>query len=288
MLSYRHAFHAGNAADVFKHTVLAFCLDYLAKKETAFAYIDTHAGAGLYKLGEGYASQNREWESGLGLVQKNVSGDTSPGSENGPGLLAAPYLACLKSIPGSGPLLYPGSPLIALDILRKQDRAHCFELHPADSAALRRALEHDRRVSVRRENGLAALKSLLPPPQKRGLVFIDPSYEIKDDYETVPRILDESLRRFPGGLYLLWFPLLRQDSPGAAASQGLMRNLPGQERKRCTVLITRDKEQQGRGLYGSGLCVINPPWTLKTALYEGLPALASLLGYSGHSISWEA
>jgi 23S rRNA (adenine2030-N6)-methyltransferase len=185
-------------------------------------------------------------------------------------------------------MLYPGSPLIALGILRKQDRAHCFELHPADSAALRRALEHDKRVSVRHENGLVALRSLLPPPQKRGLIFIDPSYEIKDDYETVPRILDESLRRFSGGLYLLWFPLLRQDSPGAAASQGLVRSLPGLGRKRCAVLITREGEQQGRGLYGSGLFIINPPWTLKAALDQGLPALASLLGYSGHSISWDA
>ncbi|MDR1430151.1 MAG: 23S rRNA (adenine(2030)-N(6))-methyltransferase RlmJ [Spirochaetaceae bacterium] len=281
MLSYRHAFHAGNAVDVFKHTVLAFCLDYLAKKETAFTYIDTHAGAGLYNLEESRAAQNREWESGISLVLEKFPPAAA-------GSLAAPYLACVKALPKAAAPCYEGSPLIALRLLRKQDKAHCFELHPADYSALCRALDNDKRFTVRRENGLAALKSLLPPPQKRSLVFIDPSYEVKDDYQTLPRVLDECLDRFPGGMYMLWFPLLKQDSPGAAASQNFIQSLPRSGRKSCTVSVMREREQQGRGLYGSGLFIINPPWTLRTALEESLPALVSLLGGAGHSVSWEA
>ncbi|MDR0389592.1 MAG: 23S rRNA (adenine(2030)-N(6))-methyltransferase RlmJ [Spirochaetaceae bacterium] len=291
MLSYRHAFHAGNAADVVKHTVLAFCLDYLAKKETAFAYIDTHAGAGAYNLEEGYASQNREWESGVSLVLKKFPGNAplagrprdTDGGENSP--LMAPYLACLKT--GFGALRYPGSPLIAKGLLRKQDRAHCFELHPADFAALDHTLKGDTRFSVQCEDGLSALKGLLPPPQKRGLIFIDPSYEIKDDYTKIPLVLEECLRRFPGGLYLLWFPLLRQDSPGAAASRNLDLGLPGLDTKRRCILSVQQKgDRLGRGLYGSALFIINPPWTLKAALDRELPALASLLGLD-RDVRWE-
>jgi 23S rRNA (adenine2030-N6)-methyltransferase len=299
MLSYRHAFHAGNASDVFKHVVLAFCLDYLAAKETAFTYIDTHAGAGFYNLEESYAAHNREWERGFGLIRKKLSAASLPpgaagtnqgSKENALAPLAAPYLACLKSMPDSDTPCYPGSPLIAKNILRKQDKAHCFELHPSDCTALRQVLADDPRFTVQCGDGLAALKGLLPPPQRRGLIFIDPSYEIKDDYAAIPLVLEECLRRFSGGLYLLWFPLLKQGSPGAAASQNFVQKLPGLSKKRrCIISALRERtpRDQNRGLYGSGLFIINPPWTLKAALHKGLPALVSLLDGAGCRLSWE-
>ncbi|MDR2019825.1 MAG: 23S rRNA (adenine(2030)-N(6))-methyltransferase RlmJ [Treponema sp.] len=313
MLSYRHAFHAGGAADVLKHTVLVFCLDYLGQKEKPFLCIDTHAGAGLYVLTGGYAAQNREWESGVGRLRawgKRLPPaftrylDLAEGSPaKNPGVPAGSAGMGQAEKQASAPA-YPGSPGFIQKLLRPQDRAACFELHPADFARLCEGFGGDSRFMIRREDGLAALKALLPPPSRRGCIFIDPSYEIKDDYRLVPNVLAEALGRFPRGIYIVWYPLLLNR---AGASPVLRESLALPEKltalyggNRCRIELrsgffhsgafhgggNRERESAGT-LFGSGLVIYNPPWTLKAAMDEALPVLAECLGCTGR-ISWEA
>jgi 23S rRNA (adenine2030-N6)-methyltransferase len=267
MLSYRHAFHAGNAADVLKHLVLIFCLDYLGQKEKPYLCVDTHAGAGAYSLTGGYAAQNREWEGGIGRLAGTGKGPL-------PGMISRYREIVLGDPAGTTPLItwYPGSPAIIGKLLRSRDRAACFEPHPADFLILRNLLGGDPRFILRREDGFAALKALLPPPTRRGCVFIDPSYEVKDDYKTLPEVLREALRRFPQGIYIIWYPLLdrREALPLPEILRGLHRGT------RCGIEI-RGKNPPARGLGGSGLVIYNPPWTLREALETSLPALAPLL-----------
>jgi 23S rRNA (adenine2030-N6)-methyltransferase len=304
MLSYRHGFHAGNGADVLKHGVLIHCLDYLKMKEKPFLAMDTHAGAGFYSLTQGYGAQNREWERGVQrLLDKPVL----------PPLLTR-YTSLVKdalAVAGR----YPGSPAIIQHLIRPQDRAACFELHPADFAALEENLAGDRRFRVLREDGLGGLKALLPPPSRRACVFIDPSYEIKTDYTVLPERIAEAIRRFPSGMYITWYPLLRArppasdaffteggTEPGESLRDTLLGLYPG---NRCAAEL-RVTEPGNRAscdtepgnvesgntqdisrlrMYGSGLVIYNPPWTLRARLEEELPVLASLLGDPGGS--WE-
>jgi 23S rRNA (adenine2030-N6)-methyltransferase len=309
MLSYRHGFHAGNAADVLKHAVLAFCLDYLVQKEKPLLCVDTHAGAALYRLGEGFSGQKREWEKGIGkLVSGPVPALLEPYLRacSKSGILASPtpkfYLAgsiepkvrrarksgILRSIDRKIPPLeqalkiraaeapvYPGSPLIMARLLRPADRLVCFELHPADYAACTAALAG--RAEVRRADGFAGLKGLLPPPSRRGLCLIDPPYEIKDDYVRLPETLSGALRRFPRGLYIAWYPLLR-NPPAARAPELPARLMELYRGNRCRVELYTGASPSPRGMYGSGLVIYNPPWTLKTALEESLPLLGRLIG----------
>ncbi|GHV32284.1 ribosomal RNA large subunit methyltransferase J [Spirochaetia bacterium] len=303
MLSYRHAFHAGNAADVLKHAVLMFCLDYLRQKEKSFLVVDTHAGAGFYSLAEGYAAQNREWERGVWRLLDQF---------HLPPLLADYTTLVREALGGELPPAgrYPGSPALIQKLLREQDRAVCFELHPADFTALRENFSTDRRFRLLREDGLGGLKALLPPSSRRGCVFIDPSYEMKSDYSTAPEHLAEALRRFPTGLYITWYPLLGRKSgaglPAEAGGEGealreTLRGLYGGNR--CTVELRTAKPPALPGtfpgvpgvrfsgtnsaprMYGSGMVIYNPPWTLREALAESLPVLASLLG--GEQGCWD-
>jgi 23S rRNA (adenine2030-N6)-methyltransferase len=279
MLSYRHGFHAGNPADVLKHTVLIFCLAYLKEKETPFLCVDTHSGAGLYPLTGGFAGKNREWEAGIG----RLSGWGGP--------LPA-MLENYREISARRPGHYPGSPEIIRALLRPRDRAVCFELHPEEFRLLTVQLKNDRRFMVRKEDGLAGLKSLLPPPSRRGLVLIDPSYEEKTDYTAVPKIMAEALRRFPTGTYIIWYPLLRRHGESEQFPEKLLRL---SRNRRCTAEIytaprNQPPENSPRGMYGSGLALVNPPWTLKGALEETLPILASRTGAGkeGWKLRWEA
>ncbi|WP_010256167.1 23S rRNA (adenine(2030)-N(6))-methyltransferase RlmJ [Treponema primitia] len=297
MLSYRHGFHAGNAADVLKHAVLMYCLDYLGQKEAPFLVIDTHSGAGRYSLTEGYAAQNREWEQGVGrLLDQAV---LPPLLDRYAALVRESLGAKFSAeFPPAG--RYPGSPALIQRLLRSQDRAVCFELHPADFAVLEDTLKADKRFRVLREDGLGGLKALLPPPSRRGCVFIDPSYEMKSDYEAVPEKLIEALRRFPTGLYITWYPLLARRSgaelnddagEGATQQEALRETLLGlYSGNRCAVeLRTAAAGGGGKRLYGSGLVIYNPPFTLRKALDESLPALAELLreGQGSWDLRWE-
>jgi 23S rRNA (adenine2030-N6)-methyltransferase len=285
VLSYRHGFHAGNAADVLKHGVLVFCLDYLRQKEKPFLCVDTHAGAGLYLLDETRAPVNREinreWKNGVGrlLSLRSETGNIPA--------MASRYLETVSGGTSGRDLeRYRGSPLIMEGLLRKQDRLVCFELHPEDAKTLARVTAG--RAEVRREDGPGGLKALLPPPSRRGLVFIDPSWEEKDEYASVPLAAAEALRRFPEGVYIIWYPLLARAKkiPGPSGpdiSETLLMSWPG---RRCraelyTASRTRLPENSPRGMYGSGLVIYNPPWTLRPALEETLPFLSPILGSPG-------
>jgi 23S rRNA (adenine2030-N6)-methyltransferase len=302
MLSYRHAFHAGNSADVLKHSVLVYCLDYLRRKDKPFFVADTHAGAGQYALGvcrvsavkqkaAASRSPGREWENGIGrlpipagagaaaaaglpLLSRYLEAEAAavlPGADNG-------------GADGGGVRRYAGSPALIRSLLGKQDRAAFFELHPADFALLAEEFGRDRRFLVRREDGLAGLKALLPPPQRRGCVFIDPSYELREDYGAVEDALRGALRRFAAGLYIIWYPLLagtnKPEKPGREFASALLSLYPG---NRCLVEL-RTAPVPERGMYGSGLVILNPPWTLKTALEESMDGLTALL--SGGAGDW--
>jgi 23S rRNA (adenine2030-N6)-methyltransferase len=268
MLSYRHAFHAGNWADVFKHSVLLYCLDYLGRKERPLLVVDTHAGAGFYSLTEGYAAQNREWERG---VARFLERETLPP-------LLARYVALVREVlAGEGS--YPGSPALIQRLLRPQDRGVCFELHPADFKLLSDTFKGDRRFRVKREDGLEGLKALLPPPGRRGCVFVDPSYELRSDYEAVPERLAAALSRFSMGVYIVWYPLLKPRPGEPAFWEPLRETLLGLHRgNRFALEIFVPGGDTEKRMFGNGLAIYNPPFMLQEALEESLPMLAEILG----------
>ena len=265
MLSYRHAFHAGNHADVLKHAVLVALMRYLTQKDKPLWVIDTHAGAGAYGLDAGYAAQNAEWESGIARLMERA--DLPPA--------LADYVALVRGMNPAGRLnFYPGSPYLAHALLRPDDRLRLFELHPTDVDLLGKTFQAGgRQVIVTQGDGFAGLKSLLPPPSRRGLALIDPPYEDKRDYATVLEALKDSQKRFATGVYMLWYPLLQR--PEAQRLPERLRKLPGKWLD--AQLQVAAPRRDGFGMHGSGLFVLNPPWTLQTTLAEALPVLKSAL-----------
>jgi len=262
VLSYRHGFHAGNHADVLKHVVLIDCLQRLAQKETPLLYVDTHAGAGSYALREGYAAMNEEWAGGIERLRTAAAAGEPPRA-------VAAYLALVDGYGKN----YPGSPAIAAATLRRQDRLVLFELHPSDAAPLSALLAGDGRAQVRNADGFAGLRGVLPPVSRRALVLVDPSYELAADYDRAVQAVSEALRRFATGVYLIWYPLLER---------GEAQNLPGHivelaEKSLDVRLRVRSSLPGERGMSGSGMVVINPPWMLKEALDETMPWLTSAL-----------
>jgi len=270
MLSYRHAFHAGNHADVLKHFIEMQLLGHLVQKDKPFWYIDTHAGAGCYALDSGYATQNTEYESGISKLWER---DDIP-----PAL--AEYVTLVKSINPDGQLkLYPGSPLVALELMREQDRMRLFELHPADSELLRENFaSHNRQVLIQSADGFAALKALLPPPPRRALVLIDPPYEEKQDYQRVVSALREGLKRFANGVYAVWYPQLQRAEAQQLPEQ--LKQLPVRSWLHVSLTVQKPGED-GFGMHGSGMFILNPPWLLHGVLHGVLPYLAKLLGQGG-------
>lgn len=270
MLSYRHAFHAGNHADVLKHFVELELLRYLAQKDKPFWIIDTHAGAGCYALDSAYAAKNAEYESGIARLWETTD-------------LPAPlagYVALVRQLNPDGALrLYPGSPLVALHVLREQDRMRLFELHPTDYALLEQNFAgHGSRVVLQQADGFGALKALLPPPPRRALVLIDPPYEEKQDYRRVVDALQEGLKRFATGTYAVWYPLLQRSESQQLAEK--LKRLPAQNWLHVALSV-QIPSADGFGMHGSGLFIINPPWTLHATLQEVMPRLVSLLGQDG-------
>ena len=267
MLSYRHGFHAGNHADVLKHVVLVQLLQQLFRKDKALWVIDTHAGAGDYSLETGFAARNAEFANGIGRLWSRQ--DLPPPLHD--------YVQQVRAVNPDGVLRnYPGSPRIALQMMRAQDRLRCFELHSTEAKALR---EHfsaaGRRVGVVAGDGFAGLKSLLPPSSRRGLILIDPSYEIKEDYLAVQTALHEALQRFATGTYVVWYPLL-QRREAESLPQELQRLAQG-DWLRVSLTVTAPAAD-GFGMHGSGLFVCNPPWNLEATLREVMPALVDALG----------
>jgi 23S rRNA (adenine2030-N6)-methyltransferase len=266
MLSYRHAFHAGNHADVLKHYVLGLVLAHTKQKDKPFWYIDTHAGAGMYSLQDGYATQNQEFKEGISklLSAKNLSQPL------------ADYVAQIQSFnTGSELSFYPGSPMVAESFMRADDRMRLFELHPNDYKLLSENFEgFGKQAKVEMQNGFKGLKSCLPPPPRRAVVLIDPPYEDKQDYLYVVDAIKDSLRRFPTGTYIVWYPLLQRPEPAEMLDELLALNLPDWLH---VTLSVESPSEEGFGMYGSGLFIINPPWTLPKTLAETMPVLTALL-----------
>jgi 23S rRNA (adenine2030-N6)-methyltransferase len=273
MLSYRHAFHAGNHADVLKHCVLLQLLRHLNLKDKPYWVVDTHAGAGRYRLDSEQAKKNSEFAAGIGRIWQ---ADGLP-----PAL--ADYIDIVRSFNDDGRLRhYPGSPSLALQVMRASDRLHLFELHGSDYQALGRTLAGEaRRVSMHQADGFLGLKSVLPPPPRRGLVLIDPAYEDKRDYMRVVATVKEGLARFATGTFAVWYPQLQR---------GDARQLPERLRRLSDKwldarLTVATPAADGFGMHGSGMFVINPPWTLTESLAEVLPWLADHLGVD-EGASW--
>lgn len=271
MLSYRHAFHAGNHADVLKHFVLMQVIAHTAQKDKPFWYIDTHAGAGKYSLDAGYATQNAEYESGIAKLW----------NENDLPQALLNYVGYIKSLnqpssPKTAKLnMYPGSPLCAQALLRADDRMRLFELHPSDFDILRENFKgHQRTVKIDMSNGFGGIKAILPPPPRRAVVLIDPPYEEKQDYQRVVEIIKDSLQRFATGTYIVWYPLLQRPEPNQMVEKLKQLNLKNWLNVSLTV---QEPAIEGFGMYGSGLFIVNPPWTLPNILSEVMPYLTEKL-----------
>ncbi len=265
MLSYRHAFHAGNHADVLKHYVLGLVLKHTKQKDKPFWYIDTHAGAGMYSLSEGYATQNAEFEDG---IDKLITADNLPKP-------LADFVNQIKSFNTDAVNLYPGSPLIAQDLLRADDKMRLFELHPNDCKLLIQNFSgQGKQVKIEMQDGFAGIKACLPPPPRRAMVLIDPPYEDKQDYQRVVNCIKDSLARFATGTYIVWYPLLQRPEPAEMIEELLALHIPNWLHVAMTI---EAPSPEGYGMYGSGLFIINPPWTLPNILTETMPILTQLL-----------
>jgi 23S rRNA (adenine2030-N6)-methyltransferase len=298
MFSYRHAFHAGNHADVLKHMTLIAVLRHLTQKDAALTVVDTHAGAGLYRLDGDYATKGAEAVDGvLKLYAAGAQADgASDATKNV--VIASPlvqdYLDLVAGFNRPGKLvIYPGSPFVVQRLLRieARDKLRLFELHPTDSKALTAniaQLEAGRQVTVTRADGFEGLRPLLPPPSRRALVLIDPSYEIKSDYTRVSACIQESLVRFPTGTYMVWYPVIPR--PEAHELPRRLKTLAKQAGKPFVhatlnigqgpemARVTLPGEQAPRpGLTASGVFIINPPHTLKAALQAALPDVLAVL-----------
>lgn len=266
MLSYRHAFHAGNHADMLKHFVLYLTLEYFNRKDKPYWYIDTHSGAGLYDLGGSEAQKVGEYKQGIGRLQQ---------ARQLPEPLQA-FAGHLKNIlPQPG--LYCGSPWLAQALTRPADKLRLFELHPADFQHLQHNMQEarlGRRGQIIQADGYQGLISLLPPPTRRAVVLIDPPYEEKQDYARVAHTLKEAQKRFESGCYLVWYPCLSREESRKLPQQ-LSKLSP--ENHLQAELYVHAPRADGFGMHGSGMFVINPPYLLAQQLQETLPALTALL-----------
>ncbi|MFC0839245.1 23S rRNA (adenine(2030)-N(6))-methyltransferase RlmJ [Pasteurella multocida] len=277
MLSYRHSFHAGNHADVLKHLVLMLIIENLQQKEKGFYYLDTHAGVGRYRLFSEEAEKTAEFEQGIARLWQL---DDLPEE-------VARYIKLIKQVNYGGKALryYAGSPLIAAKMLRPQDRALLTELHPSDFPLLRNNFKEFDNVTTKRDNGFQQLKATLPPKERRGLVLIDPPYELKEDYDLVVNAIEEGYKRFATGIYAIWYPVvLRQQTK---------RILKGLEktgiRKILQIELAVRPDSDQRGMTASGMIVINPPWTLTQQMQNILPYLTDVLvpeGTGSWTVKW--
>ena len=265
LMNYRHIYHAGNFADVFKHIVLMLLLGHLLKKDRPFFVLDTHAGLGLYDLSAAQAQKTSESAAGIGRLWE---------TENLPGAVAH-YVAAVRRYNPDGVLrFYPGSPLIAHDVMRLSDRLAANELHPGDGEVLKNSLKIFRNVRVEAMDAYRALKSFLPPPEKRGLALVDPPFEAPDEFVRLTQGLKEAHARWATGIYALWYPI---KDPAQIA--GWHRDLGASGITRITAFdfyLHHPVKDRGK-LNGCGLAVVNPPWTLADELRTIMPFLTAVL-----------
>ncbi|MHA6299466.1 23S rRNA (adenine(2030)-N(6))-methyltransferase RlmJ [Devosia sp. CAU 1758] len=280
-MNYRHAFHAGNFADVVKHTILTRILAYLMKKDAAYRVIDTHAGVGLYDLLGNEAGRTGEWQDGIGRLM----GVTLP--EDVVALLA-PYLGAVRAQNRDGRLrFYPGSPFITRHMMRAQDRLMALELHAGDAGALRRNFAGDFQTRVTTLDGWAAMGTHLPPKEKRGLMLVDPPFEEKGEFIRMVESLEKAHKRWPGGIFAYWYPI---KEPGEVETYVKALKATGIP-KILRIELTIDTPTTPPKLHGTGMIVVNPPYVLEEEMREVLPVLAKLLSDEGRgrgSVAWVA
>jgi 23S rRNA (adenine2030-N6)-methyltransferase len=288
MFSYRHAFHAGNHADVLKHTVLLAILRHMVQKETPFTVFDTHAGAGLYRLDGDFAKTSDEASEGyLKLVAKAGSEALAPVLQD--------YVDMVASFnQKDSHRVYPGSPFIIQRLLRDRDKLKLFEIHPTDTKTLTAniaQLEAGRQVAILREDGFEGIKKFLPPPSRRALVFCDPSYELKQDYGRTVDMVADAMQRFATGTYAVWHPIIpRPEAHDLPKKLKTLANKAGKSWLAATLTVKSSKltqDSEGEvvrpGLPASGMFVINPPHTLKAALKLALPQMVERLTQDQHA-----
>lgn len=274
MLSYQHLYHAGNFADVHKHTVLTLLLHALHKKPTALCYLETHAGRALYDLQDAQARKNCEFEQGV----SRLLADPNP-----PPMLTE-YLSYIYKYndPGNVLRFYPGSPLLARELLRTQDAMILSELHPQEIPLLRQQLQHDKRIAIHQRDGYEMLRALLPVKQSRGLVLIDPAYELKSDYVQVISALELIQQRWPGGVAMVWYPLLT-----ASAHENFIDALRKSALRDVLCCELQLQSYAGLpGMKGSGVIILRPPWQVDTQLQQLSPYLAKILQQDASATHW--
>lgn len=272
MLSYRHGFHAGNFADVLKHAVLSLLLRALARKENPFCYLETHAGAGRYDLGGRLASKNAEFRGGVARVLER---------SDVPALLD-PYVSVVRALNPNGVLRwYPGSPLLAREMLRRTDRMLLCELHPTEIVQLRHLFAGDAQVKVHHRDGYTALNALLPPAERRGLVLCDPAFEMKGERARLVEALQLARRKWPTGIFALWHPIQERQ-----ATERLYRQLAACAIPDILVIeLCVLPDAATKPMKGSGMILVNPPWKLDEELRGILPWLQQILAEAGEG-SW--
>jgi 23S rRNA (adenine2030-N6)-methyltransferase len=268
-VNYQHAFHAGNFADVHKHVVLLAILDYLKTKSSPFFVLDTHAGRGSYDLSSEAARRGGEWQQGIGKVMSR-SYDLAEINH---------YVDAVKQYQSKSAEIqrYPGSPLLIAHSLRNQDRGHCFELNPIEAEALTMTLPGNARIAVSASDGYAALKSQLPPKENRGLVLIDPPYEVADEYTKLFDALLLAHKRWRNGIYCVWYPI----KAGSTSQRFLQRMQQSGIKKILTLELNIRPPDSPLGLNGSGLMIINPPYRLDERMRVVLPFLHTALSEGG-------
>ncbi|EGQ8580395.1 23S rRNA (adenine(2030)-N(6))-methyltransferase RlmJ [Vibrio cholerae] len=275
MLSYRHSFHAGNHADVLKHIVQSLILNSLQQKEKPFVYHDTHSGVGRYDLTHEWSEKTGEYKQGIARVWQQ---DHIPAELDS-------YLDAIRQFnQGETLRYYPGSPRVARAHLREQDRMVLTELHPSDYPLLEQEFHRDRQVSIYKEDGFARLKASLPPQERRGLVLIDPPYELAKEYRDVVRAIAQSYKRWATGIYAIWYPVVNR-----CDIDDMLEGLQGLEiRKILQIELGVAPDTNERGMTASGMIVINPPWTLESQMQTILPFLKQAIApATGHyKVEW--
>ncbi|SEG87292.1 23S rRNA (adenine(2030)-N(6))-methyltransferase RlmJ [Marinobacterium lutimaris] len=273
MLSYQHGFHAGNFADLHKHLLQVGLLSSLNKKAKPWSYLETHSGRAIYDLADDQAQKTGEYREGIARLWQAGSNDP----------LIQAYLDLVRSVNSGDELArYPGSPSIAAAMARDNDRISLMELHPAEVEALRSVFKRDDRVAVHHRDGYEGVSALLPPDPRRGLVLIDPAYEVKDEYEQVGRFLRKAQRLWPVGMFAIWYPLL-----AANRWQGLIKSVVDAVDGAVLRSELRVAHEDCGRMYGSGMLIVNPPWQLDKTLETAMPELAKALGLTADAVLLE-
>ena len=262
MLSYRHGYHAGNAADVLKHFILTYVLDYIKKKDKGFIFIDSHAGAGKYLISDPYMQKNKEYLQGIKKILQ-LKNDN---------IFLKKYLDLIKSINFNSELkIYPGSCYLAARSLRPNDNLYFFELHPKEFLNLKKNFENDSRVIIENRDSYQRLNKLLPPKEKRAVILIDPSYELKDEYEKVLKMLSDCYKKFPLGVYIIWYPVLKNKKSEKFIFNVLKKNYKNLSH---VEMIT---DNLNNGMQGSGLFILNCPWSIENDIKKSLETIFDCL-----------